>query len=100
MADSSEYLTRPENQRHLMVSAILRRWDPIGVISAENQDEYDGYAAHIVRMLDAGANTEDLVRHMCQIVTVSMGMSGFDEAHSRAFAQELVDFWRPSARLR
>jgi hypothetical protein len=71
----------------------LRRWDPIGVISADNEDEYDGYSEHIVRMLDAGATVEDLLEHMRWIVTERMGM-GFDHAHSRDCAQELVNSWR------
>ena len=97
MAEPSDYVGRPENQRHLKVMAVLRRWDPIGVISDENQDEYDSYSAHIVRMLDAGATVDDLVQHMRWIVTVRMEI-GFDEAQSRDCAQELVGFWRMAGR--
>jgi hypothetical protein len=38
--EPSEYLGMPQNQPHLRVMAVLRRWDPIGVITEENQDEY------------------------------------------------------------
>jgi hypothetical protein len=93
MAEPSEYLNAPENQGHLKVMAVLRRWDPIGVISDQNQDEYDGYSASIVRMLDAGATVEDLLGHMRWIVTGRMEIA-FDESHSRDGARELVDFWR------
>jgi hypothetical protein len=90
--EPSEYLGMPQNQPHLKVMAVLRRWDPIGVISERNQDEYDGYSARIVRMLDAGATVDDLVEHMRWIVTERMGI-GFDEAHSRDCAKELVEYW-------
>ena|SRR5277367_3465654 len=91
--DSSEYLQLPKNQPHLRVMAVLRRWDPIGVICESNQDEYDTYSARIVHMLDAGANVDDLVEHMRWIVTERMGI-GFDETHSRECAEELVSYWR------
>ena len=48
----SEYLKRPDAQGHLKVMELLRKWDPIGVITKENQDEYDMYSADIVRLLD------------------------------------------------
>lgn len=92
MSDDSEYLRLPQNQPHLKVMEVLRRWDPIGVISESNQDEYDGYSVQVVRMLDAGATADSLVDHMRWIVTERMQIA-FDESHSRDCAQELVDYW-------
>lgn len=89
----SEYTHRPDAKGHLKVMALLRQWDPIGVITAENQDEYDGYSAAIVRMLDAGIPEKELLGFMKRIVTDSMGIS-CDEGRTREIAHELVEFWR------
>src|SRR5437870_3551975 len=91
--EQSDYLSMPLNQPHLKVMAVLRRWDPIGVISQDNQDEYDRYSVDVVRLLDRGATVDDIVDYMRWAVTERMGIA-FDEAHSRDCAQELVDYWR------
>src|SRR5687767_4324470 len=92
--EPSNYLSMPQNQPHLKVMAVLRRWDPIGVISEDNQDEYDAYSVDVVRLLDRGATVDDIVEYMRWVVTDRMGMSFFDEPHSRDCAKELVDSWR------
>jgi hypothetical protein len=89
----SEYLRRPDAQGHLKVLKVLRRWDPIGVIGEDNQDEYDMYSATFVRILDAGATVDALLKHMRWIVTERMSIA-FDERHSKDCANELVEFWR------
>ena len=92
--EPSEYLRMPQNQPHLRVMAVLRRWDPIGVVNEHNQDEYDHpYSVDIVHLLDRGATVDDLVQYMRWAVLEHMGLSSFDEAHSRDCAQELVDYW-------
>ncbi len=91
--EPSDYFSMPQNQPHLKVMAVLRRWDPIGVISEDNQDEYDGYSIYIVRMLDRGATVDEIVEYMRWVVTDRMGLSHFDETHSRDCARELVDYW-------
>jgi len=89
-----DYLRRPENQGHLKVMEILRDWDPIGVISEQNQDEYDGYSAGFVQMLDAGASLEELTKHMQWIVKDQMGLGFFDQAKSRRCAEAMIAFWQ------
>src|SRR5690349_5192575 len=96
--EQSDYLSMPQNQPHLKVMAVLRRWDPIGVIRADNQDEYDGYSGDVVRLLDGGATVEEVVDYMRWVVTERMGMSRFDERHTRDCARALVEFWRPRRR--
>ena len=91
--ESSEYLNLPQNQPHLKVMAVLRRWDPIGVIAEDNQDEYDGYSVDVVRLLDRGATVDDIVDYMRSAVIERMGIE-FDEPHSRDCAEELVNYWR------
>ena len=88
----SDYFSMRQNQPHLMVMAVLRRWDPIGVISEHNQNEYDGYSGEIVRLLDRGATLDDIVAYMRWVVTERMGIA-FDEQHSRDCAQELLNYW-------
>ncbi len=73
---------------------VLRRWDPIGVINEDNQDEYDGYSVRFVQMLDADAPLDDLMAFMRWIVCENMGMSYFNEARSRSCAEEMINFWR------
>ena len=94
MSEDSEYLRLPQNQPHLKVMEVLRRWDPIDVICESNQDEYDGYSVQVARMLDAGASAsvDDLVDYMRWIVTERMRIT-FNENHSRDCARELVDYW-------
>ncbi len=92
--EHSNYLSMPQNQPHLRVMAVLRRWDPTGVITYENQDEYDNYSVQIVHMLDRGATPDDIVEYMRWAVTEHMGLSHFDEPHSRDCAEELINYWR------
>ena len=89
-----DYFSDPEFAGYFKVLEVLRRWDPIGVICDDNQDEYDGYSVGFMRLLDAGASVDDLVREMRGIVLEHMGMPSFDEAHARACATELAEFWR------
>lgn len=64
-------------------------------MSDANQDEYDSYAAPIVRMLDGEVTAGDLFRHMSDIVTEAMGI-GVDKDKTMACALELVKFWQES----
>jgi len=91
--EPSDYLNMPQNQPHLKVMAVLRRWDPIGVISEQNQDEYDSYSVDVVRLLDRGATVDDIVDYMRWVVTERMCIK-FNEPHSRDCAEELVNYWR------
>ncbi len=93
MAESN-YFNDPEFAGHFKVLEVLRRWDPIGVISETNQDEYDAYSLRFMRLLDARASVEDLVAEMRSTVLERMGMSSFDENHARVCATELTEFWR------
>jgi len=93
MENQSDYLTMSQNQPHLKVMAVLRRWDPIGVICDKNQNEYDAYSAKIVHMLDHDASVDDIVDYMRWVVIDRMEI-GFNEPHSRDCAVELVNYWR------
>jgi hypothetical protein len=89
----SEYLKRPDAQRHLKVLAILRDWDPIGVISATNQDEYDAYAPELLRMLDAGASPQFVADWLMSLATEHIGLSYVNKEHTEKCAKTPVEFW-------
>jgi hypothetical protein len=89
----SEYLARPDVQGHLKVCKVLREWDPIGVISETNHDEYDMYAPELIRMLDAGATAEFVSKWLIDLARNHMGLSHIDELHAFDCAKKLTDFW-------
>lgn len=89
----SEYLKRPDAQGHLKVMELLRKWDPIGVITKENQDEYDMYSADIVRLLDRGCSADDLAAVLAKVQKEHMGLTP-NAAHDASIASELVGWWR------
>jgi hypothetical protein len=89
----SDYLKRPDAQRHLKVLAVLRDWDPIGVISDSHQDEYDGYAPELIGMLDAGASVQFIADWLISLGTEHMGLGDVDRQHTMSCAKALVEFW-------
>lgn len=90
----SEYLARPDAQGHLKVWEVLREWDPIGVISESNSDEYDMYAPELIRMLDAGASAEFISTWLVELATSHMGLTDVDKHHAFVCAQKLTKFWK------
>ena len=72
------------------VQGILRRWDPIG---QGPQDEYDGYAPHIVSMLVTGSDEYQRREHLQNLRTVAIGLGPNSKSDAR-FAKELADWWR------
>jgi hypothetical protein len=91
----SEYVRRPDAQRHLKVMELLRKWDPIGVLDDTEwpDDEYDIYSAPMARMLDAGISEKNLYNHMKSIVKERMELA-CDKKKTKQIAHELVEFWK------
>jgi hypothetical protein len=90
----SEYLKRPDAKGHLKVLEVLRKWDPIGVISEKYQDEYDSYAPAIIRMLDEHCTPRQLAKFLYDLKTKHMGLSGFwFMKEEERIAKELVAWW-------
>ena len=55
---------------------FLEEWDPIGVANEPlAQNEYDGYLGSTYDMLSRNASEAEIVHHLNQLETVSMGMS-------------------------
>lgn len=74
-------MSSKEQQRHPMeqvrkVAAVLRRWDPIGILPGEDGpgDEYDSYAPHIVSLVQRGDSFAQLVIHLHHLRTETMGL--------------------------
>ena len=87
---------RPNEELHRKVLEMLRDWDPIGVISEDHQDEYESYAAAIVRLLDGGRDAVKLADHLGRIRVVSIGLSDSESERQKdiEIARRLVDWWQ------
>ena len=58
-----------------MRQVLLEEWDPIGIRDEPlAQDEYDSYLGHIYDLLARNASEHEIVKHLNQLETVSMGM--------------------------
>jgi hypothetical protein len=73
---------------------LMREWDPIGVRDVpQAQDEYDSYIPKLFAMIvERQASAEDIGRHLLDIVTSNMGLSGgrFGQENCRRVAEALV----------
>jgi hypothetical protein len=54
------------------------------------RDEYDSYAVHLIRLVLADQNEDELSRRLAELARVSMGLSHVDEARDRAVARRLI----------
>ena len=56
---------------------LWNSWDPIGVNDAEAaRDEYQGYIGGVFRLLEDGAAEQQIAKHLNQIETDNMGLTG------------------------
>lgn len=93
---ASEYLQREDAKGYLKVLEMLRKWDPIGVFEMDAdwpEDEYDGYAPEIIRLLDAGGDTDRVAQELGAIAHQRMCITT-GKARDIGIAKELVEFWR------
>ena len=72
-------------------------WDPIGVTCDLDwpQDEYDNYLAPTLRMLERGANNEELVDYLTHIVEeyMALGSAGVERSDPESFAAKLTSWF-------
>lgn len=54
-----------------LVKAVLRRWDPIGVVP---EDEYDSYAPQLLSLLYAHCPKAEMADRLEALRTVTMGL--------------------------
>jgi hypothetical protein len=95
----SGWRNRPEATGYLKVLEALRYWDPIRVLDDPSwpRDEYDGYAAEVVRLLDRGVSAEDLTQVLRQIAREQMGVESNAERNAKV-AADLVASWKDRKR--
>ena len=72
-------------------AVLFDMWDPIGVNGFAPRDEYDFYAAFIIRMIRNDAGEFKLVEHLGCLARDSMGLSHIDEARDRIVAKRLIE---------
>jgi hypothetical protein len=54
---------------------LLQHWDPIGISDAPDAaDEYDRYAAEILRMLEAGDGQDRIEAYLSSVTAERMGL--------------------------
>jgi hypothetical protein len=67
-------------------------WDPIGVNGIGGpRDEYDSYAAGLIRLVRAGADESEVTEHLSRLSRITMGLSHVDEDRDRNVARSLHD---------
>jgi len=69
---------------------LLAHWDPIGVADEPKaRNEYDEYAARILRLLASGVRETDLRTFLVRIATDELGLAA-DEERAGAAAQRIL----------
>ncbi len=105
-AELRNLLQTPEDfQRYRFVDAILyNEWDPIGINGrgtwqgdgdwnggdANWRDEYQSYAADVMRLYQSGTNVEALAKFLCETETETMGLSRNRMDFCRDVAQKIL----------
>lgn len=86
-------LRRRFNRDVALVKAVLRRWDPIGVLAdhpeSPARDEYDSYAPQLLSVLYAGAPLSEVVDRLEHLRVQHMGLAARRFRDER-IAQELI----------
>lgn len=91
----AEYLRRLGSLGPLEVKRALRAWDPMGVYGSDSgapDDEYEGYSATVVALLDRGSKP-DLMTYLEKACVEHLEVP-FDARKTEAMVDELMKFWR------
>jgi hypothetical protein len=70
-------------------------WDPIGVHDAGPGDEYDGYVAEVMRLLESGASRDTIMDHLADCESDSMGLPPADRDRLILVADALLALGTP-----
>ena len=83
-----------DSKLHSAISEVLHYvWDPVGVAGVpEARDEYDGYVNGVLSLLRSDATESEIVDHLVDIATNSMGIERSRE--NSAETVELLLRWR------
>ncbi len=78
---------------------LWNEWDPIGVVSGLNDDEYDSYLTPSLELLESGAPFAAIVQYLEHLVGEHMGMGeeGVEHANPAAFA-EVLRAWHSASK--
>ena len=76
LGEADQRLPTSSELKEMVRLALWQDWDPIGINDCpEARDEYDSYVGGICSLLNTGADSQMLGRHLSQIETTSMGLS-------------------------
>ncbi len=74
---------------NLVREGVHKNWDPIGVAAyADEMGEYDSYVPTLCKLIENGANREQIFEYLWIVETNSMGLEG-DKAETEIFADWL-----------
>jgi hypothetical protein len=69
---------------------LFDEWDPIGVNEFAPRDEYDSYAAGLIRLVHGGGDEGEVVAMLGYIARESIGLSHVDAERDRVVARRLI----------
>ena len=80
-------------QRIAEIRQLWNGWDPIGVVGGNGpDDEYDGYLAPTLRLLERNATIEEIVAYLKWVTLEHMGLP--QVASPEDFAQRLREWFK------
>lgn len=82
---------RRSRQRIAEIRRLWNAWDPIGVANAVD-DEYDGYLAPTLRLLERNAGVGEIVAYLNWVTLERMGLSQVSPP-AEEFARQLQDWF-------
>lgn len=84
-------------ERYRQLRALWSRWDPIGVVSPndERSDEYDQYLGPTLRLLEQNGSQQEIADYLSFVVGEYMGLGerGVEQANPVQFAHQLINWF-------
>ena len=105
MADKSKKELKRQFRKDIeVVKDALRDWDPIGIIpelvkSGLPPSEYDGYAPHVLGMLQRGCSLDEISEFLEYTSEETMGLgprTPLSKAANSKVAADLLAWWKAS----
>ena len=70
---------------------LFDEWDPIGVKALGfPRDEYDSYAAGLIRLVLAGADENQIATHLAELERDQMGLTYAESVRHKDVARKLI----------
>ena len=69
-------------------------WDPIGINAGGPADEYDCYAANLIRLIQSGVTDAGITDVLGHLARAQMGLSRVDKQRDQAVARKLIHLVR------